>query len=59
MCWENKWQKFRTLATGQCIYLSHLRKLEETLCELYASKNELLAADKKLKLTEEEIDKYR
>ncbi|XP_032706748.1 transport and Golgi organization protein 1 homolog [Lontra canadensis] len=34
-------------------------KLEEILCELYATKNELLAADEKLKLTKEEMDKYR
>ncbi|XP_047570279.1 transport and Golgi organization protein 1 homolog isoform X10 [Lutra lutra] len=34
-------------------------KLEEILCEFYTTKNELFAADEKLKLTEEEMDKYR
>ncbi|XP_044925324.1 myosin-6-like isoform X3 [Mustela putorius furo] len=34
-------------------------KLEETLYELNATKNELLAADKYLKVTEEEMEKYR
>ncbi|XP_044108345.1 transport and Golgi organization protein 1 homolog isoform X5 [Neovison vison] len=34
-------------------------KLEETLYELNATKNKLLAADKYLKVTEEEMEKYR
>ncbi|XP_044943914.1 uncharacterized protein LOC123394216 [Mustela putorius furo] len=34
-------------------------KLEEKLYELNATKNELLAADKYLKVTEEEMEKYR
>ncbi|XP_045848911.1 transport and Golgi organization protein 1 homolog [Meles meles] len=59
VCWEDKWQKFRTLSPGQWIYLSHLRKLKETIYELNATKNELLAAEANLKVTKEEMDKYR
>lgn len=59
VCWEDKRQQFRTLATGLCIYLSHLRKLENTHCELKAQKSQLAAAEENLKLVTEEIDKYK
>lgn len=59
VCWEEKRQKFWTLATGLCIYLSHFRKLEKTLYELEATKNQLSDAEENLKVTKEEIDKYK
>ena len=54
-----KRQKSGTLATGLCIYLSRLRKEEKALDELEKTKNELAAAQEHLKVTKEEMDKYK
>jgi len=47
------------LATGPCLYLSCLRKVAKTRCDLEATESQLSAAVENLKGIKEETDKYK